>query len=48
MSECAVEFGSVIVYTCSASCWSAETAIVDEHVILQTEPELPIAETAVQ
>lgn len=32
-----IEFGTVLVFTCARSCWSAEDIYKEEHVIVQAE-----------
>ncbi|KAH0566700.1 programmed cell death protein 2-like [Cotesia glomerata] len=33
-----IEFGTVLIFTCSASCWSANDTYKEEYVIVQAEP----------
>lgn len=32
-----LEFGTVLVFTCSRSCWSTDSKIRDEEIIVQME-----------
>ena len=38
----AVEFGTVIVYTCSASCWDVNASHCTEGVLVQPDPDEPL------
>ena len=34
-----VEFGTVLVYTCSKSCWHVGSVAREEYIYIQSEPE---------
>lgn len=34
-----IEFGTVLVYTCSQSCWSEDASFLEEFVIVQSDPD---------
>ena len=38
-SDVAIEFGTVIVYTCSKSCWHVGSLAREEYLYIQSEPE---------
>ena len=38
----AVEFGTVLVYTCSAACWGEGESHREECVIVQADPDLDV------
>lgn len=38
-SQVNVEFGTVLVYTCSRSCWRYGSSTLEEYIHVQSEPE---------
>lgn len=34
-----VEFGTVLVYTCSKSCWHDKSSACEEYIYVQSQPE---------
>ena len=38
----AVEFGTVLVYTCPAACWGEGESYREECVIVQADPDLDV------
>ena len=34
-----VEFGTVLVYTCSKSCWHDKSSAREEYIYIQSQPE---------
>lgn len=38
-SDLAIEFGVVVVYTCSNSCWNDTDSYRLEHVYVQSDPD---------
>ena len=38
-TSCTIEFGTVLVYTCAASCWTEGQKYVDESVIVIPDPD---------
>ena len=42
ISDVAVEFGTVLVFTCKQSCWEDGAGVRTEHVIVQADPDLDL------
>ena len=38
-SDSGVEYGTVIMYTCKASCWTDTKSHYYEHVFIQADPD---------
>ena len=38
-SDSGIEYGTVIMYTCKASCWTDTKSHYYEHVFIQTDPD---------